>query len=290
MAFLPHITITPGQQCPPSTHHCSSWVALRKQPGQPVLGAPWGVQGMLSHPSMGSTPQEWGTAARSCGHIALALLAGEAEESSSCHPLRGPQRWPVPTRCLSPSPAASLPLSLIKLQVNLPGSGPAPGAKRLPADPDLPPCTSLSMPGTACSPCTSFAHSAPSRQPLPLCKEPGSASHLQGCCPGPKVSLGEGLGDGDTHRDEAEHPKHLRVLQGQVGKALGLPGGTKIPASSPAAAVPGQALRSADTRAWLGLCRARRRGPELGSISLGIHKSTCLPQHVAKPPHAPVHS
>lgn len=194
------------------------------------------------------------------------------------------------------SPPAPLPpLSLIKLQVNLPGSGPTPGTKRLPADPDLPPCTSVSVPGTARSPRSPSAHGAPSRQPSPLCglQGPGLSSTTPGMLPWPQGlacthQLAEGPGDGGAHRDVAEHLKHPRALRGQVGKAIGLPGGTENPASSPAAAAPGQPLRSAGTGAWLGLCRARRRGPELGSISPDIRNSTCLPQHTAKPPQAPV--
>lgn len=249
----------------PGWHQGSSqdrlvWV----QPGAP--------QGCSAASCMGITPQEQEAAASSCGHIVPAPLAGETEESFSCHLLRGPQKWPVPTRHLSPSPAPSPPLSLIKLQVNLPGSGPAPGAKRLPADPDLPPCTSVSMPGTARSPHSSSAHGAPAG-PLGGLRAAGSRtqSHTsRGAALAPETrihQLGDGPGDGGTHRDAAKHPKHPCTLQGQVGKALGLPGATENPASSPAAAAPGQALRYAGTRAWLGLCRASNWGLELGSNS-----------------------
>lgn len=179
-------------------------------------------------------------------------LAGEAEERFSR------ESQPVPTRRLSPSPAPSPPLALIKLQVNLPGSGPAPGTKRLPADRDLPSLHLPSVPGTAWSP--RCEHAAP-RPPTALragswscssgCGELGSALCLRGCCPLPEgtalcpCTRGARLGAAGTRRAAAEHPWHLRArahacaLQGQVGKARSSPGGTENPCQDPSCSCAG---------------------------------------------------
>lgn len=229
-------------------------------------------------------------------------LAGEAEERFSR------ESQPVPTRRLSPSPAPSPPLALIKLQVNLPGSGPAPGTKRLPADRDLPSLHLPSVPGTAWSP--RCEHAAP-RPPTALragswscssgCGELGSALRLWGCCPLPEgtalcpCTRGARPGAAGTRRAAAEHPWHLRArVRVRFGARWAKPaarlGALKIPARIPAAAVLGWELRSEGARAWLGLCRAGRRGPVLGSIPRDGPNSTwhpALPASREFPPSSP---
>lgn len=106
MAFLPLLPSHPGSNAllapitaVPGWHRGSRQDSLAQvHPGVP--------QSCSAAPSIGSTPEEWVAAARGCGHIAPAPLAGEVE-SFSRHLLRGPRRWPVPTRRLSPSPAPS---------------------------------------------------------------------------------------------------------------------------------------------------------------------------------------
>lgn len=178
-------------------------------------------------------------------------LAGEAEERFSR------ESQPVPTRRLSPSPAPSPPLALIKLQVNLPGSGPAPGTKRLPADRDLPSLHLPSVPGTAWSP--RCEHAAP-RPPTALragswscssgCGELGSALHLQGCCPLPRgtalcpCTRRHGRGLRAPAGLQLSTPStcvraRLRALRGQVGKARSSPGGTENPCQDPSCSCAG---------------------------------------------------
>lgn len=220
--------------------------------------------------------------------------AGEAEE------LFSRESQPVPTRRLSPSPAPSPPLALIKLQVNLPGSGPTPGTKRLPADRDLPSLHLPSVPGTAWSP--RCEHAAP-RPPTALragswscssgCGELGSALHLRGCCPLPEGTALCPCAWGHVQGLRAPTGMQLSTRSTCVracarfgarwAKPAACLGALKNPARIPAAAVPGWALRSAGARAWPGLCGAGRRGPVLGSIPRDSPNSTCLARCVAEP-------
>lgn len=251
-------------------------------------GVPQGCSAALS---VGLTPQEQQAAASSCGHIVPAPLVGETEESFSCHLLRGPWKWPVPTRHLSPSPTPSPPLlspplSLIKLQVNLPGSGPAPGAKRLPADPDLPPCTSVSVPGTARSPHSSSAHGAPSQPPQWSvgCKEQDSVLHLLGCCPGPRDLLAlinwgkvQGMGAPTEMQPSTQNTHaHFRARWAKPLTCL------ELLKTLPAAQL--QLRQARHCGMWAPELDWGSAEPATGVLSLAAtldsHNSTCLPRHM----------